>query len=130
MWIVSGGSRRDWDGLYLFFLPDSKSQRTHIKTGRQKNMQKTMRSVIDNHTGAWWLYDTSIITGSDRFNFQINLMLQMSMKVFSHPCHLDLGVFRRKQLDFLFCLKTFRLSSERLFQFLGSVWETPVFNKE
>ena len=54
----------------------------------------------------------------------------MSAKVLSHPGHLNLGVFNRKQLDILSCLRTFHLSSERLLQFWGSVRETQVFNPE
>ena len=37
-----------------------------------------------------------------------------------HPGHLNLGVFSRKQLESLFCLKTFHLSSERLLHFFSS----------
>lgn len=45
----------------------------------------------------------------------------MPEKVFSHPAHLHLWVFSRKQLDFLSCLETFHLSSKDFFQFWGSL---------
>ena len=43
--------------------------------------------------------------------------IDLPVKLLSHPGHPNLGVINRKQLDFFYFLKTFRLSFERLLQF-------------